>query len=115
MAIPPPGPTRTGTPLIPNPPYPEHPSGLTCFGGALAATFSAVFETDAIAFSVRSAASGTERSYTSFTQMLREGIEARIWSGIHFRSAVEQAARIGRRVARGNIRRALRPLDDDRR
>ena len=102
-------------PLISNPPYPDHPSGLTCFAGALAQTLTDVFRTARIPFTVRSAASGTERSYAGFTDALREAIEARIWSGIHFRSADEQGARVGRRVARNNTRQYLRPLPRHRR
>jgi hypothetical protein len=45
-------------------------------------------------------ASGTTRSYARFSDAVDEIVEARIWSGIHFRSADKQAARLGKRVAR---------------
>jgi hypothetical protein len=91
-------------PLIPTPPYPDQPSGLTCFGGAFAGTLAQFFGTDRIPFTVTSANSGTTRSYTSFSQALREAIDARVWSGIHFRTADEDGARIGTRVARYSAR-----------
>jgi hypothetical protein len=87
-------------PLINTPPYPDHPSGLTCFGGAFAGTLARFFRTDDLAFSVTSANSGTTRSYGSFSQMLGEAIDARVWSGIHFRTADEEGACIGASVAR---------------
>ena len=36
--------------------------------------------------------------------MLREAIDARVWSGIHFRTADEDGARLGARVARYSVR-----------
>jgi PAP2 superfamily len=86
--------------LINAPPYPDHPSGLMCFSGAFTHTLRDFFGTDRIAFSVTSANSGTTRSYTSFSHAVEEGIDARVWSGIHFRIADEQGARIGKQVAR---------------
>ena len=42
---------------------------------------------------------GNTRSFTSFSQALNEVIDARVYSGIHFRTADVQGARIGERVA----------------
>jgi hypothetical protein len=95
-------------PLIPTPPYPDQPSGLTCFSGAFAGTL-AHFGTDRIAFTVTSANSGTARSYASFSDAVREAIDARVWSGIHFRTADEDGARIGARVARYGARHYFAP------
>jgi hypothetical protein len=62
-----------------------------------------------MAFSVTSANSGTTRRYASFSQMLHEGINARVWSGTHFRTADEDGARIGVTVARYSMRRYFAP------
>jgi hypothetical protein len=40
------------------------------------------------------------RSFTRFSAAIDEIVEARMWSGIHFRSADEQGAKIGRDVAK---------------
>jgi hypothetical protein len=88
------------TSLIPAPPYPDHPSGLLCFNGAFAHTLRDFFGTNKIAFSVTSANSGTTRSYARLSQATQEAINARVWSGIHFRTADIQGARIGKQVAR---------------
>jgi hypothetical protein len=87
-------------PLIPTPPYPDQPSGLTCFGSAFAGALAHFFGTDRVPFTVTSANSGTARSFASFSDAVREAIDARVWSGIHFRTADEDGARIGARVAR---------------
>ena len=43
---------------------------------------------------------GFPRQWTAFSQGVDEVIEARIYSGIHFRTADEVGARVGRQVAR---------------
>jgi hypothetical protein len=86
-------------PLLNTPPYPEHPSGHNCFSSSVVSTLRSYFGTDRASFSATSAASGTTRSFTRFSQAIDEIIDARIWSGIHFRAADEQGANIGRQVA----------------
>jgi hypothetical protein len=39
------------------------------------------------------------RRFTRFSQAREEIINARVWSGIHFRTADEQGATIGKQVA----------------
>ena len=93
-------PDPTWTPLLTTPPYPDHPSGLMCTGGAYAETLRGFFGTDRIPFTVTSANSGTTRSFQSLSQARKEAIDARVWSGIHFRLADTEGASIGRQVAR---------------
>ena len=85
-------------PLIPTPPYPEHPSGHTGFSGSIVKTLQQFFGTDRIAWSDTNAA-GTRR-FTRFSQAIDDVVDARVWSGIHFRTADEQGERIGTQVAR---------------
>jgi hypothetical protein len=103
-------PDPTWTSLIPAPPYPDHPSGLLCFNGSIAQTLRQFFGTNRIAFSVTSANSGTTRSYTRLSQATREAINARVWSGIHFRKADRQGARIGKQVARYCAKHYIHPI-----
>jgi hypothetical protein len=42
---------------------------------------------------------------------LREITDARVWSGIHFRTADEQGAVLGKKVARHLRKNYFRPLD----
>ena len=96
------------TPLIPNPPYPEHPSGHTGLSGSIVKTLQQFFRTDRVAWTDTNNA-GLTRSFTRLSQAIDEIVEARIWSGIHFRTADEQGERIGEQVARYRQERYFRP------
>jgi PAP2 superfamily len=85
-------------PLIANPPYPEHPSGHTGLSGSIVKTLQQFFGTDDIGWTDTNNA-GLTRSFSSFSQAIDEIVGARIWSGIHFRTADEQGERIGRKIA----------------
>jgi PAP2 superfamily len=95
-------------PLIPNPPYPEHSSGHTGLSGSFVATLRQFFGTNNLAWTDTNNA-GLTRSFTRFSQAIGEIIDARVWSGIHFRTADQQGARIGRQVARWRQRHFFRP------
>ena len=43
---------------------------------------------------------GLTRSFTRFSEAIDEVVDARMWSGIHFRTADEQGAKIGKQVAK---------------
>jgi hypothetical protein len=88
------------TPLLATPPFPEHPSGHACTSSAVVHTLQRFFRRDEASFSAFSMTSRSTRSFTSFSQALDEVIDARVWSGIHFRTADEQGAKIGKDVAR---------------
>jgi hypothetical protein len=92
-------PDQNWTPLIETPGFPEYPAGHTCGSGALAGALQSFFRTDKIAFSAFSPGTGTTRSFTSFSQALEEVIDSRVWGGIHWRTADEVGARIGKAVA----------------
>ena len=86
-------------PLIANPPYPDHPSGHLGLSGSIGETLKDFFGGNKMAWSDTNNA-GLSRSYTHFSQAIDEIVDVRVWSGIHFRSADEQAARIGEQVAK---------------
>jgi PAP2 superfamily len=85
--------------LITNPPYPEHPSGHTGLSGSIVKTLQQFFGTDRIGW-VDTNIAGLTRDFTRFSAAIEEIVDARVWSGIHFRTADEQGERIGRQVAR---------------
>jgi hypothetical protein len=89
----------TWTPLLVTPPHPDYTSGHTCFTAATLGALASFFHTDKMSFSAYSADSGTTRHFTSFSQAVAEVIEARIWGGIHTRTADVQGAKIGAQVA----------------
>ena len=62
-------------------------------------TLQRFFGTDKIAFSAFSNRTHTTRSYDRPSQALKEIINARVWGGIHFRTADVQGAALGNKVA----------------
>jgi hypothetical protein len=48
------------------------------------------------------------RTFTRFSEVCADIVDARVWSGIHFRFADEEGAKIGRRVAHWGSRHAFR-------
>ena len=86
-------------PLIATPPYPENASGHSSLSGSIVATMQDFFGTDQIGWTDTNNG-GLTRSFTRFSQAIDEVVDARVWSGIHFRYADEQGARVGKEVAR---------------
>ncbi|HTG48560.1 MAG TPA: vanadium-dependent haloperoxidase [Actinomycetota bacterium] len=92
-----PGPTA-GT-FLPTPPYPDQPSGYNCLTSSMMNTAKGFFGNE-MTFTVERTPGGTARTYTRFTDVVRDTIEARIYLGIHFRTADVDGANLGRNVAR---------------
>jgi hypothetical protein len=93
-------------------PYPEHPSGHMCQDGALLTVLRSFFGRDKISFSVTSSQFGGEtRDFERFSEPLREITEARIWAGLHFRTADVQGAELGENVANFAMENYFQPLD----
>lgn len=85
-------------PLINTPPYPDEPSGHATLSASFVATLQEFYGTDNMAWTDTNLA-GLTRNYTTFSQAIEEVIDARVWSGIHFRTADKHGAKIGRQVA----------------
>ncbi len=86
-------------PLLGTPAHPDYPSTHATCSGAAEAVLKGFFGRDEVAVSVTyPPVFGVTRSYTSFSQMAREVDEARVWGGIHFRSADVDGHDLGRRV-----------------
>jgi hypothetical protein len=98
-------------------PYPEHPSGHLCLDGANVRVLWKYFG-DRIdgGFSVTSISAFlqpgdvTVRSFDSFSQVLAEIVEARIWAGLHFRNADRQGKALGLGVGSYVVAHELQPL-----
>jgi hypothetical protein len=88
-------------PALSTPPYPDHPSGATAYAGASMHAFASFFGTDELSFYATSSRfPGEQRTFHRFSDVTNEVLEARIWSGIHFRNPDAQAANLGREVER---------------
>ena len=91
----------TWTPLLPTPPFPEHPSGHGCISGAIVRTMQRYFATDSVTFTATGTLNGVTRSKTfnRLSVAIREVIDARVWVGFHFRTADVQGRVLGNKVA----------------
>jgi hypothetical protein len=86
-------------PLAVTPNFPEYPSGHACATAAVAHTIEDFFAHDVL-IPARHFVTGEERFYRSAKDVIDEVIEARMLLGVHFRSADEDGADIGRKIAR---------------
>jgi hypothetical protein len=92
-------PDLTWEPLAITPNFPEYPSGHACATAAVAHTIEDFFPHD-VFIPARNIVTGQERFYRKATDAVDEVIEARMLLGLHFRTADEDGADIGRKVAR---------------
>ena len=102
-------PDPTWTPLLGTPNHPSYPSGHGCYTGALTEALEDFFGTDRVEFTVDSTSSGTTHTFQRFSALSARVVEARVWSGIHFRFDDNDGFAIGRKVARWLRQNFLRP------
>jgi len=92
-------------------PYPEHPSGHLSGDSAHLEVLHMFFGTDNIRFGVISSRfPGETRHFDQFSDALKEIIDARIWAGLHFRTADVQAKILGRKVVHYMEKHYFQPL-----
>ena len=98
------------TPLVATPNFPEYVSGHTTVSGAMATVLRLLFDDDPdVAFTATSPNNpGFDRHWATFSEGVREVIDARVYSGIHFRSSDERGARLGRQVGRFAAKHAFK-------
>ena len=100
------------TPLL-TAPYPDHPSGHLCLDGAHLRVLQLFFGTDEVPFDVTSSRfPGEPRHFERFSQPLAEITEARIWAGLHYRTADVQAKLLGTSVADYMASNYFQPVGD---
>lgn len=93
------------TSLLPLPPYADEPSGANCVFSGLMNSAKAFFGSDAAEFDIVSpglagvAGSGSTRHYSHFTDVIPDVIDARVFGGLHFRTADVHGALLGQSVA----------------
>ena len=98
----------TWVPLLPTPPHPEYVSGHSSNSGAIGVMLRLLFGDDPGA-PLTVTLTGITREWTTFSEAIDEVVDARVYSGIHFRTADEAGERMGRQVARFVFTHALRP------
>ncbi|MEV0123871.1 vanadium-dependent haloperoxidase [Streptomyces sp. NPDC050703] len=102
-------PDPSWTPLHTTPAHPDYPSGHTTYSGAAEAVLSALVGPRTAPFRLTSpTAPGVTRTYTAWSRLSQENVDARVYSGIHTRSADEAGLVLGERVATHALRNAAR-------
>ena len=104
------------------PPIADYDSGHSVEGGAAAEVLQRVFKTDQISFTTCSLTlplpqeqcGGVDevlRSYSSFSQAATENGVSRIYVGYHFRKAVEEGIKHGRKIGKRAVEHFLKPVE----
>lgn len=97
------------TPLFATPPHPEYPSGHTVNSTAMATILAQIFGDDPGKEPISVTITGINRQWNTFTEGTEEVIDARVYSGIHFRTADEVGSRLGGQIAQYVFAHALKP------
>jgi hypothetical protein len=101
------------------PAYPDYTSGANGFTSAVVTTLQLFFRGDWLRFEINKVTSPVvaictnPRVYRRFSEAMDEVVDARIYLGIHFRFADEEARRQGTQVAYWTFSRYLRPYESD--
>jgi hypothetical protein len=86
------------------PNHPEYPAAHGCFSGSVTQTLQFFFAaTDNFSFTIDSKVAGLTtpvRSYNSFSQVLDEVRDARVYGGMHYRNSAHKGAILGQQVSR---------------
>lgn len=100
----------TWTTLFATPAHPEYPSGHSSGSGASAKVLSDYFGEQTSFTMTSENMVGVERSFANFSSALDEILEARVFAGIHFRSACNDGRATGEAVANYVIENAFQPV-----
>jgi len=95
------------TSLLPLPPYADEPSGANCFFSGLMNSAKAFLGSDDAEFDIVSTgigpvngvSTGSTRHYSHFSAVIPDVIDARVYGGLHFRTADVNGAALGQSVA----------------
>jgi hypothetical protein len=87
------------TPLFATPAHQDYPSGHSCASGAATAILAGEFG-ERTPFTLRSdVLVGVSRTFHSFSEALEDVKDARVFAGIHFRTACDDGTVLGKAVA----------------
>jgi len=90
----------TWTPLFATPAHQDYPSGHSCVSGAATTVLADEFGTRTRFTMTSDLMLGVSRSFRSFSDALEEVKNARIFAGIHFRTACDDGTTVGIGAAR---------------
>ena len=102
-------------PMIATPNYPEYPSGYNAFNSAVTHGLENLFHTRHLQLTLISTATpGVQRHYDRGGALLRDVVDARVWLGIHFRTADTVAKDMGGQLTAWTLDRYFQPVHEDR-
>jgi len=103
----------TWTPFLTTSAHPEYPSGHSNLAGAAAKVLSAIFGPE-VPFNATSEISpGSVRWFVGFDNALKEMADARVFGGMHFRTACVRGTALGGTVASYVLENAMRARRHD--
>jgi hypothetical protein len=102
-------PDAAWTPLITTPAFPEYPSAHSCVSGAAGRILSQMFGEETPFGVVSNGMPGVIRSFHNFSAALEEVKNARVFGGIHFRTATIDGTALGVAVGDYVLAHALLP------
>jgi membrane-associated phospholipid phosphatase len=103
------------TPLLITPPFPEYPSGHSTVSGAAATVLAHYFGRNSSFMVDSDVMTGVVRSFPNFAAALAEIVNARVYGGIHFRTACNDGQATGTAVGEYVLQHAFRRADGDER
>jgi len=86
------------TSQIPSPPYPDHPSGYTAVTTGMLLGAAEALGTKHLDFTIQRPGTTTRLQYRHLDEAIRDVVDARVWLGIHFRTADVQSMVLARKV-----------------
>jgi hypothetical protein len=102
-------------PMIATPNYPEYPSGYNAFTSTVSHGLENLFHTRQLQLTlISTAVPGAERHYDTGSALRQDVVNARVWLGIHFRTADTVSRDIGRRLAAWTLDHYFQPVGKER-
>jgi hypothetical protein len=102
----------TWVPLFTTPAYPEYPSGYNSFAASVTGSLEALFHTQHLNLTlISTAVPPVVRRYDTGSDVRTDVVNARIWLGIHFRSADEASRTLGVELSHWVVDHYFQPDD----
>jgi len=96
--------------ISPFPAHPEYPSGHALFTGVMETVLRDFFGADRISVTATDPDKKITRTFASFSEIAKSVEDARVWAGIHFRSADIDGTAMGQRIAEYALKNCMRPI-----
>jgi hypothetical protein len=99
-------------PMLPTPPYPDYVTGYSGVIGAFTRALAETFHTHKLQLTfISTAVPNITRTYDSGKAACQEVVDARVWLGIHFRTADVRGAQVGQQVADWALNHYFQPVN----